>query len=137
MGLVNTRKVLADYEFEEVRGTTLIAREPIDVVSLITPWNWPLNQIACKVAPGGPRWPPTQWLPVALGGPPQWHPVAPPPSGPPVAPPPSGTQWPPTQWLLVALGGPRWHPAAPPRVAPSGPHPVALGGPRWRPLAAP
>jgi aldehyde dehydrogenase (NAD+) len=48
---VTTRNVLANYEFEEVKGTTLIAREPIGVVSLITPWNWPLNQIACKVAP--------------------------------------------------------------------------------------
>ncbi len=45
------RKVLADYEFEKELGTTLIVREPIGVCALITPWNWPLNQIACKVAP--------------------------------------------------------------------------------------
>ena len=32
-------------------GTTLIVREPIGVCALITPWNWPLNQIAAKVAP--------------------------------------------------------------------------------------
>ena len=28
-----------------------IVREPVGVVGMITPWNWPLNQIACKVAP--------------------------------------------------------------------------------------
>ena len=44
-------QVLEDYRFEEVQGTTLIAREPIGVVGLITPWNWPINQIVCKVAP--------------------------------------------------------------------------------------
>jgi aldehyde dehydrogenase (NAD+) len=44
-------QVLQDYKFEEVEGTTLIAREPIGVVGLITPWNWPINQIVCKVAP--------------------------------------------------------------------------------------
>ncbi len=45
------RAVLADYEFEKELGTTLVVREPIGVCALITPWNWPLNQIACKVAP--------------------------------------------------------------------------------------
>jgi aldehyde dehydrogenase (NAD+) len=44
-------EVLEAYAFEEVEGTTLIAREPIGVVGLITPWNWPINQIVCKVAP--------------------------------------------------------------------------------------
>ncbi|BBK30406.1 aldehyde dehydrogenase (NAD+) [Stella humosa] len=44
-------QVLENYEFEELQGTTLIAREPIGVVGLITPWNWPINQIVCKVAP--------------------------------------------------------------------------------------
>jgi aldehyde dehydrogenase (NAD+) len=44
-------EVLESYRFEEVQGTTLITREPIGVVGLITPWNWPLNQIVCKVAP--------------------------------------------------------------------------------------
>ncbi len=43
--------ILQSYVFEEMRGTTLIAREPIGVCGFITPWNWPVNQIACKVAP--------------------------------------------------------------------------------------
>ena len=43
--------VLETYPFETVEGTTLIAREPIGVCGLITPWNWPTNQIACKVLP--------------------------------------------------------------------------------------
>jgi aldehyde dehydrogenase (NAD+) len=43
--------VLDRYPFEEWLGTTKIRREPIGVCSLITPWNWPLNQIATKVAP--------------------------------------------------------------------------------------
>ncbi len=49
--LATARAVLADFEFERPMGTTLIVREPIGVVGMITPWNWPLNQIACKVAP--------------------------------------------------------------------------------------
>lgn len=44
-------KVLESFEFEEIRGTTRIVKEPIGVCGFITPWNWPLNQIACKVAP--------------------------------------------------------------------------------------
>ena len=43
--------ILKDFEFEERLGTTQIRREPIGVCGLITPWNWPLNQITCKVAP--------------------------------------------------------------------------------------
>jgi aldehyde dehydrogenase (NAD+) len=43
--------VLANYIFEEARGTTRIVKEPIGVCGFITPWNWPMNQIACKVAP--------------------------------------------------------------------------------------
>ncbi len=43
--------VLRNYKFEEMRGTTLLRKEPIGVCGFITPWNWPLNQIACKVAP--------------------------------------------------------------------------------------
>ncbi len=39
------------FEFDEVRGTTVVTHEPVGVVGLITPWNWPLNQIMCKVAP--------------------------------------------------------------------------------------
>jgi aldehyde dehydrogenase (NAD+) len=46
-----TIEILENYEFEEVRGATVIRREPIGVCGLITPWNWPINQIACKVAP--------------------------------------------------------------------------------------
>jgi aldehyde dehydrogenase (NAD+) len=48
---MTARAVLANYEFEKEIGTTLVVREPIGVCALITPWNWPLNQIACKVAP--------------------------------------------------------------------------------------
>jgi aldehyde dehydrogenase (NAD+) len=44
-------EVLKSYPFEEQRGTTLIRREPVGVCGLITPWNWPVNQIMCKVAP--------------------------------------------------------------------------------------
>ena len=43
--------VLKDFPFEEKWGTTEIVREPIGVAGMITPWNWPANQIACKVAP--------------------------------------------------------------------------------------
>ena len=43
--------VLKDYQFETVQGRTMIAREPIGVCGFITPWNWPMNQIVCKVAP--------------------------------------------------------------------------------------
>src|SRR6202167_1435727 len=44
-------KVLKDFEFQTVQGSTAIVREPVGVVGMITPWNWPINQIACKVAP--------------------------------------------------------------------------------------
>ncbi len=44
-------KVLEEFPFEEMRGNTLISREAIGVCGLITPWNWPINQITCKVAP--------------------------------------------------------------------------------------
>ncbi len=44
-------KALKDYEFEEKIGTTIVVKEPIGVCGLITPWNWPMNQIAVKVAP--------------------------------------------------------------------------------------
>ncbi|MGO4573222.1 aldehyde dehydrogenase family protein [Microvirga sp. 2TAF3] len=44
-------EVLKTYAFDETINATLITREPIGVVGLITPWNWPLNQIACKVGP--------------------------------------------------------------------------------------
>jgi aldehyde dehydrogenase (NAD+) len=44
-------RVLAQYQFEERMGNGIIRREPIGVCGLITPWNWPLNQVASKVAP--------------------------------------------------------------------------------------
>jgi aldehyde dehydrogenase (NAD+) len=43
--------VLESFEFEEQVGTSLVVKEPVGVVGMITPWNWPINQIACKVAP--------------------------------------------------------------------------------------
>ena len=43
--------VLKEFEFHDVAGTTAIVYEPVGVCGLITPWNWPINQIACKVAP--------------------------------------------------------------------------------------
>ena len=43
--------VLKSYEFERFMGGTLIRREPIGVCGLITPWNWPLNQVTSKLAP--------------------------------------------------------------------------------------
>jgi aldehyde dehydrogenase (NAD+) len=46
-----TIEALQELEFSHRRGATLILREAIGVVGLITPWNWPLNQIVCKVAP--------------------------------------------------------------------------------------
>jgi len=49
--LESTIKALEDYEFSHLRGTTMVVKEPIGVCALITPWNWPLNQIVCKVAP--------------------------------------------------------------------------------------
>lgn len=44
-------KVLESFEFEYLQGSTLIAREAFGVVGMITPWNWPMNQITCKVCP--------------------------------------------------------------------------------------
>lgn len=49
--LTTTLAVLKDFQFEEAIGSTLIRREPVGVCGLITPWNWPMNQISCKVAP--------------------------------------------------------------------------------------
>ncbi|CAO3428911.1 aldehyde dehydrogenase family protein [Azospirillum doebereinerae] len=54
MGTAHLAKMieaLESFAFEELRGSTLIAKEPIGVVGMITPWNWPINQIMCKVAP--------------------------------------------------------------------------------------
>lgn len=44
-------KALESFVFDEVQGSTLITREAIGPCALITPWNWPINQIAVKVAP--------------------------------------------------------------------------------------
>ena len=44
-------EVLKHFKFEEQRGATLIVKEPIGVCGMITPWNWPINQIAVKVFP--------------------------------------------------------------------------------------
>ena len=43
-------EVLKTYPFERQLGTSLVRREPVGVCALITPWNWPLHQIGCKVA---------------------------------------------------------------------------------------
>ena len=49
--LATAAEVLKTFKFEEDRGATMIVKEPIGVCGFITPWNWPLNQIVCKVAP--------------------------------------------------------------------------------------
>ncbi len=49
--LESTIQAFENYSFSEKRGSTMIVKEPIGVCALITPWNWPLNQIVCKVAP--------------------------------------------------------------------------------------
>ena len=49
--LTQTLEVLRKYEFVENKGTTRILKEPVGVCGFITPWNWPVNQIMCKVAP--------------------------------------------------------------------------------------
>jgi aldehyde dehydrogenase (NAD+) len=49
--LLEAVKVLEHFQFEQMTGSTLMRKEPIGVCGLITPWNWPMNQIACKVAP--------------------------------------------------------------------------------------
>ena len=50
-GFMGTIAALKDFAFSEQMGPNLIVYEPIGVVGMITPWNWPLNQIALKVAP--------------------------------------------------------------------------------------
>jgi len=49
--LLEIVKVLERFKFEERKGATLMRKEPIGVCGLITPWNWPMNQVVCKVAP--------------------------------------------------------------------------------------
>ncbi|EED36591.1 aldehyde dehydrogenase [Luminiphilus syltensis NOR5-1B] len=49
--LQEAAEVLKTFEWEEDLGDHRIFKEPIGVCGLITPWNWPLNQVSCKVAP--------------------------------------------------------------------------------------
>ncbi|NNJ16967.1 aldehyde dehydrogenase family protein [Pseudomonas putida CSV86] len=49
--LESTISALENFRFSEQHGATHVVREAIGVCALITPWNWPLNQIVCKVAP--------------------------------------------------------------------------------------
>jgi aldehyde dehydrogenase (NAD+) len=52
IGHMQTAMELLDtFPFSEDRGRARLVREPVGVCALITPWNWPINQIACKVAP--------------------------------------------------------------------------------------
>lgn len=44
-------RILEEFEFDRAMGDTLVKSEPVGVCSMVTPWNWPLNQIATKVAP--------------------------------------------------------------------------------------
>ena len=44
-------EVLKTFKFEELRGNTRLVQEPVGVCGLITPWNWPMNQVAAKVVP--------------------------------------------------------------------------------------
>jgi len=49
--LTTAIEVLKNFKFEEMRGGTLIVKEPIGVCGMITPWNWPINQVTVKVFP--------------------------------------------------------------------------------------
>jgi aldehyde dehydrogenase (NAD+) len=52
LGHFMTAQALAQsFAFEETLGSTVLRREPVGAVGMITPWNWPANQICCKVAP--------------------------------------------------------------------------------------
>src|SRR5262249_13671571 len=44
-------KLAAEYQFEEQVNNSLVVKEPVGVVGCITPWNYPLHQVVCKVAP--------------------------------------------------------------------------------------
>ncbi|WP_250536499.1 aldehyde dehydrogenase family protein [Caballeronia sp. AZ10_KS36] len=46
-----TLRTVARFEWQRMKGSTLINHEAVGVAALITPWNWPINQIVCKVAP--------------------------------------------------------------------------------------
>mgnify|MGYP001225323106 FL=1 len=45
-----TLDALKDYEFEKEEGDYILRKEPIGVIGMITPWNWPMNQITTKVS---------------------------------------------------------------------------------------
>ncbi len=49
--LTTAIEVLKEFRFDELRGQTMIVKEPIGVVGMITPWNWPINQVTVKVFP--------------------------------------------------------------------------------------
>src|SRR5579864_13229 len=49
--LMEIVKVVEHYRFEELKGSSLMRKEPVGVCGLITPWNWPMNQVVAKVAP--------------------------------------------------------------------------------------
>src|ERR1700685_760615 len=49
--LLEIVKVVENFKFEELKGSTLLRKEPVGVCGLITPWNWPMNQVVAKVAP--------------------------------------------------------------------------------------
>ena len=49
--LATAIEILKTFEFEDQRGATLIVKEPIGVCGMITPWNWPINQVTVKVFP--------------------------------------------------------------------------------------
>jgi aldehyde dehydrogenase (NAD+) len=51
MDFQNTASLVSEVQFEEQVGNSLIVREPVGVVGAITPWNYPLHQVAAKVAP--------------------------------------------------------------------------------------
>ncbi|TAM50806.1 MAG: aldehyde dehydrogenase family protein [Nevskiaceae bacterium] len=54
LGLMHVKTALdaaKNFQFERRMGSAVVRREPAGVCALITPWNWPMNQVACKVAP--------------------------------------------------------------------------------------
>lgn len=50
-GFLSTIAALKDFQFAQQQGSNMVVYEPIGVVGMITPWNWPVNQICLKVAP--------------------------------------------------------------------------------------
>lgn len=49
--LMETIKAAEIFEYDYMQGSTRVEHEPVGVVAMITPWNWPMNQIVAKVAP--------------------------------------------------------------------------------------